>query len=36
VRPDDLHDDRQTQTGTLAANSFAAPEALEDALPILG
>ena len=35
VRPNDLHDDRQTQTGTLAANSLAAPEALEDARPIL-
>ena len=36
MRPDYLHDDCQTQTGAVGANSLAAPEALKDALPILG
>ena len=35
VCPNDLHDDRQAQTGTVGTNAFAAPEALKDALPIL-
>src|SRR5262245_44916093 len=35
MRPDDLHDDRQTQPGAAAANSLAAPEALEDVRTIL-
>jgi hypothetical protein len=36
MRPDDLHNDRQTQPGTVGANPLAAPEALEDMRPILG
>src|SRR4051812_17953133 len=36
MRPDDLHYDRQTQTGTVGTSSLAAPEALEDVRPILG
>src|SRR5262249_30489374 len=36
VRPNDLPNDSQTQTGTIGANSLAAPKAFEDALAILG
>ena len=36
VCPNDLHDDRQAQTGTVGANALAAPETLEDALPVFG
>src|SRR5262252_3237304 len=35
MRPSYLHNNRQAQTGTVGANASAAPEALEDALPIL-
>ncbi len=35
MRPDDLHDDRQTQSGAVATSSLAAPEALEDVRTIL-
>jgi len=35
MRPDDSHNDRQTQTGTLATDAFTPPEALEDVRPIL-
>ena len=35
MRPDDLHDDRQAQSGSAGANPLAAPEALKDARPIL-
>ena len=34
MRPDDLHDDRQTQPGSVGTNPFAAPEALKDVRPI--
>src|SRR5438874_3823850 len=33
--PDDLHNDRQPQTGTFGTSSLTAPEALEDVRPIL-
>jgi hypothetical protein len=36
MRSDDLHNDRQAQTGTIGANFLAAPKAFEDALTILG
>jgi hypothetical protein len=36
MRPDDFHDNRQTQTRSVATNAFPTPEALEDPLPILG
>ena len=35
MRPDDLHNDRQAQSGSAGANPLAAPEALEDVRPIL-
>ena len=35
MRPDDLHHDRQTQSGSVSTHPLAAPEALEDVRPIL-
>ena len=35
MRPDDFHNDRQTQAGSVGTNPLAAPEALEDMPPIL-
>ena len=35
VRPDDLHNDRQAQSGSAGAHPLAAPEALENVWPIL-
>ena len=33
--PDDFHNDRQTQSGSVGTHLFTAPEALEDVWPIL-
>src|SRR6516165_12509059 len=35
VRPDDLHNDRQAQSGSAGTHPLAAPEALENVRPIL-
>ena len=35
MRPDNLHNDCQAQSGSVGTNPFAAPEALEDVRPIL-
>ena len=35
MRPDDLHNNRQTQSGSVGMHPLAAPEALEDVWPIL-
>ena len=35
MRPDDLHNDCQAQSGSVGTNPFAAPETLEDVWPIL-
>ena len=35
MRPDDLHNDRQAQSGSAGTDPLAAPEALENVRPIL-